>query len=221
MRKDGSSVVFVVVVVVVADPAQPCGHKSHIVKYWITQDMGRHGLSLAGKSGKKGSFFFHIFNLVGQKDAHAYVPTHTCSPLPWPHPLVTFCLRLFCCAYLIKIWSYDYFVRGVDWFEVEKGGREVRAVYVSIMNSYGYLTAPLECSNLLFDSLIMQFMHVYIGPMGTQWVKWMMSVNVNVSWGFFSIYFIQSGKSGTHFLRLITADLRVHSCCFHNLLSSI
>lgn len=124
MRKDGSSVVFVVVVVV-ADPSLPCGHKSHIVKYWITQDMGRHGLSLAGKSGKKGSFFFHIFNLVGQKDAHAYVPTHTCSPLPWPHPLVTFCLRLFCCAYLIKIWSYDYFVRGVDWFEVEGGGERL------------------------------------------------------------------------------------------------
>lgn len=80
MRKDGSSVVFDVVVV--ADPAQPCGHKSHIVKYWITQDMGRHGLSLAGKSGKKGSFFFHIFNLVGQKDAHAYVPTHTCTSPP-------------------------------------------------------------------------------------------------------------------------------------------
>lgn len=85
MRKDGSSFVFDVVVV--ADPAQPCGHKSHIVKYWITQDMGRHGLSLAGKSGKKGSFFFHIFNLVGQKDAHAYVPTHMHPPAPGLIPL--------------------------------------------------------------------------------------------------------------------------------------
>lgn len=52
---------------------------------------------------------------------------------------------------------------------------------MSIMNSYGYLTA----SYVLFDSLIMQFMHVYIAPMGTQWVKWMKSVNGNVSWVFF------------------------------------
>lgn len=75
-------------------------------------------------------------------------------------------------------------------------GREVRAVYVSIMNSYGYLTALLECPNLLFDSLIMQFMHVYIGPMGTQWVKWMMSVNENVSWGFFLFHSVgQAGDS--------------------------
>lgn len=82
---------------------------------------------------------------------------------------------------------------------MEKGRREVRAVYVSIMNSYGYLTALLDCSNLLFDSLIMQFMHVYIGPMGTQWVKWMMSVNVNVSWGFFSSISFSRGSRGLTF----------------------
>lgn len=39
------------------------------------------------KVGKRVLFYFHIFNLVGQKDAHAYVPTHMQPPssvLPCP-----------------------------------------------------------------------------------------------------------------------------------------